>query len=242
MKLLKTILLLALCLALPTLALAEATPTSLEELLMTPATLTVTGSAQVTVEADQAQVTLGVVTKAPTVEEASNQNAKALAAVIDALKAAGVAEGDMVTENFSVNAQYDYSYGKIDDDQSVMGYQVSNLLRVTVTDVTRLGALVDAGMKAGANECYGISFQSTKAAEANDQALQAAVAEGARKAQLIAAASGHQLGSLISLEENGNAHGGVAYAMTMDAAKSSTTILADGLTFTATLTMTYEMR
>lgn len=229
---------LALCLALPALALAEATPTT----LAAPATLQVTGSAQVTVEADRAQMTLGVVTKAPTVEEASTQNAQTLAAVIEALKAAGVEEGDMVTDNYSVSAQYDYSYGKIDGEQAIAGYQVSNLLRVTVTDVSRLGTLVDVGMKAGANECYGITFQSTHAAEANDQALQAAVAEGARKAKLMAAAAGHDLGELLSLEENSGSYTGVAYAVAMDAGSRGTTILADGLTFTATVTMTYEMR
>lgn len=225
-------LVLALALLCPALALAEEAA----------ATLTVTGSATVTLEADLAQVVLGVVTKSPTVEEASTANAAALAALIDALKAAGVAEGDMVTEHYSISAQYDYSYGKLDEDQSISGYQVSNLLRVTVHDVAQLGTVVDAGMKAGANECYGITFQSTQASAANDQALQAAVQEGARKAALLAGASGRELGSLLSVkEENDGTYQGVAYAKSVNA-DGATTILADGLSFTATVTLVYALR
>lgn len=222
------VLMLSLCLLLPAFALAD--------------DLTVNGSATVTVPADMAQVVLGVVTKAETVQEATAQNADALAMVIDALKAAGIAEEDMLTENYSVSAQYGYSYGKLDNEQNVTGFQVSNLLRVTVRDVAQVGALVDNAMKHGANECYGITFQSTNSEKAYDQALQAAVTEGARKAALLAKAAGLTLGALEEVTEQGGSYTGVTYAA--DAAgKTGTPILAnDGLTYTATVTMKYDVK
>lgn len=242
MKKLLVFLLVALMAAVPALAEeAAGTPAQTAAPAQTPATLTVQGSATVTLEADWAQVTLGVVTLADTVDEASASNAAALQAVVDALTASGIATGDMVTDSYDVSAQYDYQYGKIGDRQTITGYQVSNMLRVSVRQLDQLGSVIDLAMKAGANECYGVSFESTKAAEAGDQALTLAVAEGARKASLTAQASGKTLGRLTEIVEQPESYQGVTLTADAVADSAGTTILADGLSFSATVTMTYEL-
>ena len=114
-------LILTLMLALPAACLAETAAAD-------GATITVTGSAVVTLEADYAQISVGVSTSAKTVDEASKQNAEAIHTVIEALKEAGVAEEDIATSNYSVYAEYDYaSFG----GQKLTGYNVTNQLTVT---------------------------------------------------------------------------------------------------------------
>ena len=127
------ILLLTLALLLPVFAQAEhaAAPG---------ATITVSGNATVTLKADYAQVTVGVSTKAPTVEEASQKNTVAIHAVIVALTEAGVLEEDIATSNYSVNAEYDYSSM---GGQRLTGYNVSNQLNVPIRDMAHIGATLD---------------------------------------------------------------------------------------------------
>lgn len=231
-------LLLALCLTLCFgLALAEnaAAPEA------SPATLTVTGEAQVIIPADYAQLVLGVSTQDESVTTASTINSTTLDAVIEALHGIGIAPEDIVTENLSVSPMYDYQYGKLGESQTVIGYQVENRLRVTVRDVNQVGAVMDAGVSAGANEAFGITFLSSNEADAADQALRAAVAEGQRKAELMAEACGKTLGNLVSVNENAyGGSGGVTLKYAADAA-AGTTVLANDLTVSAQVTLTYQL-
>lgn len=203
--------------------------------------LTVTGEAQVLLAADSAVMNLGVTTKAATVAEASATNATTLDAVINALHDAGVDAADIVTQDYSVSPVYDYQYGKLGDGEVISAYQVSNQLKVTVSNVNELGTVLDAAMKAGANEAYGITFQSSQTAEAKDKALTAAIAEAARKAEMMAKASGKKLGDLVALTEEPY---GTSSGVTLkyeSAADMGTTILADSLTVTAQVTAVYTM-
>ena len=207
-----------------------------------PAVLTVTGESQVIIPADYAQLVLGVSTQNESVTTASTVNSTTLDAVIEALHGIGVAPEDIVTENFSVSPMYDYQYGKLGESQTVTGYQVENRLRVTVRDVNQVGAVMDAGVSAGANEAFGITFLSSQESDASDEALRAAVAEGQRKAELMAAACGKNLGALVSVTENASGgYGGVTLNYLAADASTGTTVLANDLTISAQVTLTYQL-
>lgn len=217
---------------LPLFALAEESPA--------PTTLTVQGSASVTLQPDMAQVSVGVNTQAATVAEASAANAQAIDSLIAALEQAGVAREDMATQHYNVNPQYDYQYSSIGNTQQILGYQVSNTLRVTIRQLDTLGPVLDAAMAAGANECYGITFLSTQANEATDKAMALAVEDAARKAELMAAASGKQVVRLVSLKEQGSSYVSTSNDMVMFAKAAGTTILSNGLDFSFTVEAVYE--
>ena len=207
-----------------------------------PAVLTVTGEAQVIIPADYAQLVLGVSTQDESVTTASTINSTTLDAVIEALHGIGVAPEDIVTENFSVSPMYDYQYGKLGESQTVTGYQVENRLRVTVRDVNQVGAVMDAGVSAGANEAFGITFLSSQESAASDEALRAAVAEGQRKAELMAEACGKDLSALVSVTENASGgYGGVTLNSLAADASAGTTVLANDLTVSAQVTLTYQL-
>ncbi len=228
-KLLGIILILALLL--PAFALAEAAPG---------ATITVSGSASVTLKADYAQVTVGVSTSAPTVEEASEKNTAAIHTVIAALKEAGVLEDDIATSNYSVGAEYDYSsFG----GQKLMGYNVSNQLSVIIRDMDHIGATLDKATAAGANTIYNIQFLSTQADAAQDEATVHAVQDAMRRAELLANAAGHRLGSIVSISDSVTGSSGMprVYKSTMDAAAGNS-ILPDDASVSVSVTIVFELK
>ena len=201
--------------------------------------LTVIGTASVAVQPDMARVSVGVESKAATVEEASAANALTVNAVIEALQAAGVAQDDLSTENYYVGMEYNYSsFG----DPEVKGYNVSNTLNVIIRDMDKIGAVIDAAIAAGANQVYGVTFLSTQEKDAHDEALALAVQEGMRKASLLAMAAGRQLGTLEAMEESGSYSYASNATYDAKALSAGTSIMVEDLSVSATVIMTYELK
>jgi uncharacterized protein YggE len=166
--------------------------------------LTVTGEATTSAKPDMAMVTAGVVTQAPTAAAALADNSKATAAVIDGLKGDGVEPRDLQTSNFSL--QPVTVYPRADDGSSsgpprITGYTVSNNVQVRVRDLSRLGAILDKAIGAGANSVNGIDFIVSRQSELLDGARKAAVEDARRKAALYAEAAGSKLGPIMTLSE-----------------------------------------
>ncbi len=227
-------LLLALCvaLALPVLSMAEEDRT-----------ITVTGKATMTVAADTAVISLSVETVKATVAEATSENAQAMEKVLQSLYALGLAEKDVTTENYYVMTMYDYDSG----ESFIRGYSVTNSLSVTVRDLTQVGTVIDTAFAAGVNSCGGVSFRASTANEYNDEVLKAAIAEGRRKAALVAEAAGVSLGKVISVTESFGTYSGAAFYQNTRSAKAdammeaATAIMADGLDLSATVTIVFEI-
>ena len=231
-KLLSIILVLAMML--PCIALAEAVAVAEN------ATITVTGSASVTLKADYARISVGVSSKAATVEQAANENNAAIFAVNEALKEAGVAEEDIATSYYSVYAEYDYaSFG----GQKLTGYNVTNQLTVIIRDMAHIGATLDKATAAGANNIYNIEFLSTKADEAQDEATVYAVQDAMRRAKLLASAAGLNLGGIKSISDTVASYGIVtrSYASKLDAVAGNS-ILPDDTSVSASVTIVFELK
>ena len=228
-------LLLACALLLPCLALAESPAAA------SGATITVTGSASVTLKADYARISVGVSTSAKTVEEATQQNSATIFAVIEALKTAGVQEDDIATSNYSVHAEYDYSsFG----GQKLTGYNVTTQLTVIIRDMEHIGATLDKATAAGANNIYNIEFLSTQADAAHDEATAYAVQDAMRRAKLLADAADLTLGGIVSISDSSS--GWVvstrSYASKLDMAVAGNSILPDDTSVSASVTIVFELK
>jgi len=200
------------------------------------------GTASITLKADYGSINLGVNTKGTTVAEAQAANSETMDKVIAAIREQGVAEEDIVTNSFNVYANYDYQYSKLTEGESVSGYQVENMLMVTVRDLSKISKVLDVAMSAGANQSYGITFSSSKQAEAYDEALITAVKDGARKAELMSSSMNKTLGELVTMEEKEysyNLYGATAMYKAEDAA-AGTPILAGQIVVNATVSLTYD--
>lgn len=149
---------------------------------------------------DMATINLGVQTDAPTAAEALKANGARMNQVMAALKKAGIAARDIQTSNLSLNAQYAYEQNQ---PPKLTGYQASNQVTITVRDLTKLGAAVDATVGAGANTVNGISFGLVNPQAAEDAARLEAVKALRAKAELYGRATGYKTVRLVNLSEGG---------------------------------------
>lgn len=163
-----------------------------------PTLLTLVVSAEVTRPPDAVRLSAAAVTTAASAVQALAENATRMTAVIAALKAAGIAERDVQTSGLSVSPQYKY----VPDQAPVLtGYQARNQVTLTSRKLAEAGRMVDALVKAGANDLQGPEFLLSAPDAAQDEARAAAVAKGRARAELYARAAGMKLRRITSISE-----------------------------------------
>lgn len=152
---------------------------------------------------DRASIGAGVMTQAPTAVEAMRLNAAAMDRVVRAIKARGIADRDIQTSGISLSPQYDYSGQQNGQPPRLIGYQVSNQVRITTADIARLGPLLDTLVSAGGNNIDGPNFFVADPEALLDTARDAAVRRAADRALRYARAAGYRTVTLVSLSEGG---------------------------------------
>jgi uncharacterized protein YggE len=149
---------------------------------------------------DVATIQAGVVTQAASATAAMAENSRRMAAVLAALRAAGIAERDLQTASISLTPQYRYEDNK---PPILTGYQASNQVSVRFRDISRSGAILDTLVKQGANNISGPSLSVDKAEAALDEARTDAVAKARARATLYAQAAGLKIDRILAITERG---------------------------------------
>jgi uncharacterized protein YggE len=163
-------------------------------------TIVVSGTGRVAVQPDVADLRLGVAISRPTVDAARAAAAEAMTAILAAVEAAGVARRDVRTMMLSVQPRYDY---KDAEAPRLVGYDLANVVEVTVRALAGLGGVVDGALAAGATSLDGLAFRLADPADAERQARTAAVAEARARAEVLAAAAGVEIGGVTDIVESG---------------------------------------
>ncbi len=206
--------------------------------------ISVSGSSELTVAPDMATLRLGVETQSRDAQTALSENAKAVEAVLNELKANGIAQEQMQTFELTLNPVY--SYDQPNGEPPVFaGYTAANLISVTSTDLARLGTLIALANEAGANRIQGLSFGLKDKATVLNQARISAVDDARARAALYAQAAGVELGTLLTLSETGtgfNEPPVYLQAMEMRSVKSDVPISAGEITITASVEVTYGIK
>ena len=210
----------------------------------------VSGSGVVSLAADTASLQIGVNTRKESVKEAQKENANLMAAVMEAIKKAGIEEKDIMTSQFNVFSSYEYSTSVLGKETRTPYYEVQNTVTVIIHDLSLVGTVLDAVMEAGANTTYGISFSSAQANEAYQKALTRAVEDAMTKAKVLSAAAGVELGELIRIDATKNSNGyyretyGItnSYSYAEKMADAGTSITGGDLTVTADVVLEYAIR
>lgn len=177
----------------PSLARAQTTPPADAR-----RTVTVVGLGRASATPDIARVTVGVDIVKPQLANALTEVNTKTSAIIAALKKAGVADADIRTLDFNVFPQQ--AYGPAGPGP-ITGYRVSNAVRVTVRDLSKAGAVLDAAVGAGANTVNNLTFTVE-----NDQTVQAdartnAIKDAKAKAEALAAEAGAAVGQVMTISE-----------------------------------------
>lgn len=205
--------------------------------------ITVNGTGEIRVNADTAVISLGVEARDKNVLKAQQKVNEAIAAIRTTLTEQGVKEENINTEFINIYAIYDYQNGQ---DQ-LAAYNAGSTLAIKVTDMEKVGALIDAAFAAGANTLNGISFSASDTEEAKNEALKMAVEDASNKAGILAEVSGLKIAGIETISEGGvysyeNSIGNV-YAKGIDtleaAADAGTVVQAAKLIVNASVTITF---
>lgn len=163
-----------------------------------PSTIRVTGQATVEAQPDQVEVDAGVVTRAETSQRASAENARLLDAALTSLRRS-FPMATIRSVAYSVRPEYNQPTGNA--EPRITGYTATNLVRVTLTDVSRVGALIDAATTAGANRVERVQYSLGKEDTVRAQALREAAVAARTHADALATALGVRIVRILSASE-----------------------------------------
>ena len=167
-----------------------------------PTRVTVTGEAVVESQPDTAVVQIAVVTQNASASEAQAENASKSEAVVRAVKAAAGPGAEVKTSGYSLQPQYDYRDGNA---PRLTGYLARNGVLVTMGELQKVGTVIDAAARAGANNIDSLSFTLRRDEQARGQALTNATRGAVSKARLLAEALGGRLVRIVEVQEAGAA-------------------------------------
>jgi uncharacterized protein len=165
-----------------------------------PIRVVVSGDSVVQAQPDTAVLLISVVTQNKNAMEAQAENAAKSDAVIRAVKAAAGAGAEVKTSGYNLTPQRIYKEGQ---PPTITGYETRNTVTVTMSDLSRVGAVIDAASQAGANNVDSVSFTLRKDRPARSSALAEATREAISKAQVLAQALGGRVTRIVEVQEGG---------------------------------------
>lgn len=225
-------------------ALAQPYPGPPSDSRPRPATIQVTGQAQVAETPDRVYIDIGVSTQAPKSETAASQNAERLSAVIAAVKRAAGSGAQLTTTEYSISPNYMYPRNR---PATVVGYTVSNVVQVRLDDLQRIGRVIDAASQAGSNNVQNIRFALRDEEAAHQEALRQAALKARRDVATLAGALDLKVVRVLTVDEEGGEMAPVyprmAVRMELQAAAAPppTPVEAGSLDVSATVTLTVEV-
>jgi uncharacterized protein len=163
-----------------------------------PPSVTANGEAVITVEPDQAQIDIGVVTQARNAPDAAKENAEKLARVMGEIKKILGKGDELKTASYSLNPTYRYPQG---GKPEIVGYTATNVLHIKTSNLENVGKLIDTSMRSGANAVQRLVFTLKDDQSAQAQALRLASAKAKAKAEEIANALGLKIVRILAVNE-----------------------------------------
>jgi uncharacterized protein YggE len=156
----------------------------------------VTGTAEVKVVPDRAVIELGVEKQNLSASMAKQAADTASRRIITALRSNGVDEKDIQTTFLSLQPQSYYRKGA-----RISYFVAAQTLSVTVRDLPRLDALLEALIKAGGNRIDSIRYETSDLHKYRDQARNLAMQAARQKGEALAKALGQDIGKPQMIEE-----------------------------------------
>ncbi len=165
-------------------------------------TLTVAGHAELSVDPDRAVVRLGVNAEGPDAAAAQDQVNRAMQAILEAMQGLAIPDRAIRTEQLWLNPVYAGSRPRPDgtsDEPRIVGYRAGNVVSIQLDELARIGNVIDAGIRAGANQLQGVSFHVRDSEAARNLALQQATRNARAQADAIASAMNMRIVGVIDV-------------------------------------------
>jgi hypothetical protein len=168
--------------------------------------ISVTGESLVNVAPDRVIVTFGVDTRDMVLDPAKRQNDAIVKRALAAIKAMGIADRDVQTDQLSIEQRFESSSGR----QVFAGFTIRNMFVVSLSDPAKVDALITAALDAGVNYLLNVEFQTTELKKYREQARELATRAAREKAEKMAAVLGETVGQALQIDEAGQ-NSGVSY-------------------------------
>lgn len=209
--------------------------------------ITVTGSGEVRSAPDLAEVRLGVVAQRETARDAQGEASRVARGILDAVAGLGVPEEAVQTSQLVLTPVYEQPAPRqqVPTEPRIIAYRASNVVSVRLSDLTKVGPVIDAGIETGSNRLEGVSFQLEDDRAAREEALRKAVAEARGKAKAMAEALEVELGPVLEAREGGVTVDRPQLAqvrmMSLEAGGGETPVAAGEVSVSATVTLRYRI-
>jgi uncharacterized protein YggE len=187
--------------------------------------ITVLGTGKAFGQPNIARATVGVEVRAASADAAMRDVNAGVARVIAALKGAGVAENDVLTQNVSLHFEREENppprpaveplsaaptkgrpgTAAIDPSDAKRApagnYRAQNTVVIKVRNLDKVGAALGAAMGAGANVMFGLAFEIEETRQLEEQAREKAMADARARAEGLARLAGVRLGTIVAIQE-----------------------------------------
>jgi uncharacterized protein YggE len=171
--------------------------------LVEPRTITVVGEGVVNLESDIVIINVGAEARANTVSEAKTEVDNVMEAISSALDWRNIADRDIQTSHYVIH--YEREPRPVVTENTALEiqetYYVSNVIRVTIRDIDKVGDVLDAVVQAGANQVYGVTYTVSDKDAWRSLAQAQAMVEARGRAQELADLAGVELGDVVSVSE-----------------------------------------
>ena len=196
------------------------------------ATIETSAQREVNIAPDRATIVLAVETRAASASFAAQANAKAQRTVLDTLRAIGINPSQISTSGYSVQPNYE---GTSQGGNVREGFVARNAITVRLTQLDRVGAVIDAALARGATNVSSVSFDASNTADARRLALADAAAQAKADAATLAKALGGTLGPLIMATTQVSRPGPYPQMFAAGRAATETPIMAGDIIVSATV-------
>lgn len=160
----------------------------------------VSGTGSIQLEPDTAYLQLGIVTEHEQAQGSQEKNAEISKEVVKALEVLGIEKKDIRTVHYGIQPMYKYAENR---QPELIGYQTTQNLSITIRKLDLLGSALDEAVKAGANRVNQISFGVNDSQEAQMQALDLAVKDARKRAEVALKADGEKVLKMTQLSISG---------------------------------------
>jgi uncharacterized protein YggE len=230
--------------------------------------LSVMGQGEARGSPDIARVNLGVEARAAQAADATTQAKTIMASVLSAVKQQGVADKDIRTEQYNVHferrpeppypppppvplprsdapTKAPTPAARVATPAKPLEpegwYRVTNIVEVTVRQIDKTGAIIEAATRAGSNQVWGIRFELDDPRKLEAEARSKAVADAKARAEELARLGGVRLGPIISMSEEGGGPGPMYAAKAMDESAQAVPVEKGELTVTRMVRIVYSL-
>lgn len=161
-----------------------------------------TGDGRVEVAPDIAWLSFGVSARQPTVAAARDEVAGDVSRLIKLARDNGLADDQIATAALSVSPEFDWEPET--RQRRLLGYVVSRQVTLKLREIGKLGELTEKALGLGVTDASPASFDTSRRAELEAEALAAATRHARARAEIMAGALGARVGAALQIEAGGS--------------------------------------